>query len=163
MGWGHDLFGPRSFRHGDDPRGINWKQTARTGALIFKERETEERRRLLIVFDNAVGELGDADRRRFERLVSEATTAALDHLASGYEVALTTRDERLTFASGARQRHAILEILAMVEATPRDRSALAAPAPGIPHLRLAMDLDRVDPDRVDPGRVAPDRVEEAVA
>ncbi len=56
-GWGHDLYSLRRFRRGDDPRGIHWKQTARTGELIFTERATERSRRLSIVFDNAVGEL----------------------------------------------------------------------------------------------------------
>ncbi len=31
----------RRFRHGDDPRGIHWKQTARTGAMVYMEREAE--------------------------------------------------------------------------------------------------------------------------
>ena len=115
-GWGHDLLGLRAFRHGDDPRSIHWKQSARTGEMIFKERETEENRRLLIIFDNAVGErLSEADRKRFERLVSEAATAALDHLDSGFEVSLRTRDTDLPFASGRQHRDWILETLALIE------------------------------------------------
>src|SRR5581483_578512 len=86
---------------GDDPRRIHWKQTARTGSMIFTEREAEEGRRLSIVFDNAVGELATPESRaRFERLVSEAATAAVDYLGRGFEVELRTRDERLAFASG---------------------------------------------------------------
>lgn len=138
-GWGYDLFGLRSFRHGDDPRSIHWKQSARTGTLVWKEHEAEENRRLLILFDNAVGPLADgAEERRFERLVSEAATAALDYLTSGYEVALETREEAIPFASGARQRRRILETLALVEAAPAAARPLAAPVPEIPHLRLAM-------------------------
>ncbi|HXO22531.1 MAG TPA: DUF58 domain-containing protein, partial [Thermoanaerobaculia bacterium] len=114
-GRGHDLHSLRAFRHGDDPRGIHWKQTAKTGRLIFMEREAEKSRRLSIVFDNAVGELADPARKlRFERLVSEAATAALDHLARGYQVELVTRDRALPFAGGPRQRLAILEALALI-------------------------------------------------
>ncbi len=139
-GWGHDLLGLRAFRHGDDTRSIHWKQTARTGDLVFKERETEENRRLLIVFDNAVGKLlSAAERKRFERLVSEAATAALDYLDSGYEVSLLSRDTDLPFACGAQQRRRILEVLALLEPAPADARRLAPAADDGPHLRLVME------------------------
>ncbi len=152
-GWGHDVFGLRAFRHGDDPRSIHWKQSARTGDLIFKEHETEENRRLLIVFDNAVGELADAgERRRFERLVSEAATAALDHLDSGYEVSLLSRETDLSFASGQRQRHRILEALALVEPCAESARPLTPATADQPHLRLVMDPKGRGPARKRRGR-----------
>ncbi len=118
-GWGHGLYALRSFRHGDDPRGIHWKQTARTGSLVYMERESEQSRRLSILFDNAVGDLSDeAAKGRFERLVSEAATTAVDHLSRGFEVELVTRGRALPFAAGPRQRLAILETLALIEAQP---------------------------------------------
>ncbi len=138
-GWGHDLLALRTFHYGDDPRAIHWKQSARTGALILSERETEENRRLMIVFDNAVGELSESADQRFERLVSEAATAALDYLASGYEVALLTRDTSIGFAGGARQRRTILETLALIKALPQASQALTVPQPEVPHMLLAMD------------------------
>ncbi len=139
-GWGHELLGLRAFRHGDDPRSIHWKQSARTGDLIFKERETEENRRLLIVFDNAVGELETNRRReRFERLVSEAATAALDYLDSGYEVSLLSRDADLPFAAGRQQRRRLLEALAVIEPCAENPRTLAPDATDQPHLRLTME------------------------
>ncbi len=137
-GWGHELLGLREYRHGDDPRNIHWKQTARTGTLIFQERESEHNRRLLIVFDNAAGELDGQGSRRFERLVSEAATAALDYLERGFEVALLTRGDTLPFAAGPRQRRAILETLALIE--PRDKPAAPLlPPAGTAYLHLAME------------------------
>ncbi|MCP3958301.1 MAG: DUF58 domain-containing protein [bacterium] len=139
-GWGHELLGLRTFRQGDDPRSIHWKQTARTGELILKERETEENRRLLIIFDNATGKLASAPERvRFERLISEAATAALDYLDSGYEVSLITREGDLPFASGSRQRLLILEALALIEPRPEAAGVLAPRDSDTPHLRLAME------------------------
>jgi len=151
-GWGHDLHALRAFRHGDDPRSIHWKQTARTGRLVFMEREAEKSRRLAILFDNAVGELADpAAKVRFERLVSEAATAALDHLARGYEVELVTRDRALGFAGGPRQRLAILELLALVDALPLPAPGwgqprgepLASTDPRAPQLRVHLEPERV--------------------
>lgn len=147
-GWGHELHALRAFRHGDDPRRVHWKQTARTGGLIFMERESEENRRLSILVDNGVGELGAEAAQRFERLVSEAATAAADALARGYEVELVTRGRRLAFAAGRRQRYAVLEALALLEpapaaapassASPALRTPLVAGDPRARVLRLAL-------------------------
>lgn len=137
-GWGHEMLGLRAYRSGDDPRSIHWKQSARTGDLIFKERETEENRELLIVLDNAVGELDEEGARRFERLVSEAATAAVDYLEQGYEVALHTRNGLLPAHSGQRQRLMILETLALLEAVPQTREPLVEALPDDGHLHLSM-------------------------
>lgn len=150
-GWGHELLSLRPYRYGDDPRGIHWKQSARTGKLIYQEREIEENRRLLIVFDNAVGPLGPEGSRRFERLVSEAATVALDYLERGFEVALETREESLPFAAGPRQKRAILETLALIEA--RDEAA----APLVGHggsEALHLTLESEEPALESAGKVA---------
>jgi uncharacterized protein (DUF58 family) len=145
-GWGHDLHALRLFRPGDDPRGIHWKQTARTGELIYLEREAERSRRLSVVFDNGVGELPDeAARERFERLVSEAATAAVDALARGYEVQLVMRDKTLPFAAGPRQRLAVLEALALVGPVPRSPLPLVSGDPRVPELRVAMEPRKLPP------------------
>jgi uncharacterized protein (DUF58 family) len=138
-GWGHALHSLRPFRSGDDPRAIHWKQTARTGDLVLLERESERAQRLLIVLDNAIGaQAGEAQRQAFERLVSEAATAVLDQLARGIEVALLTRDERVDFGCGARQRWLLLERLALVEARALDGPRLAPDDPRAPHLELGL-------------------------
>lgn len=150
-GWGHDLHALRAFRPGDDPRSIHWKQTARTGELIYMERSAEESRRLAIVLDNRV-RADDPDpaatAERFERLVSEAATVALDALDGGLEVELTTRDHTLGFGSGRRHRGALLELLALVEtvetapadAAPGRREPLRSRDPSAPLVRLAVEL-----------------------
>lgn len=139
-GWGHDLYALRPFRRGDDPRGIHWKQTARTGEIVFTERAAERSRRLSILFDNAVGELKDpAEQSRFERLVSEAATIAVDHLARGYEIELVTRDRTLGFAAGPRQRLAVLEALALVQPLPRGGEPLSSSDSRAPQIRVHLD------------------------
>lgn len=144
-GFGHDLHALRSFRPGDDPRGIHWKQTAKTGDLVFTEREAEENRRLAILFDNGVGDLGDPARaERFEHLVSEAATSALDYLGRGFEVELVTRGQACAFGSGPRQRRAMLEVLALVEARPRGGAPLMSSDRRAPVLRLALEPREVE-------------------
>lgn len=146
-GWGNDLFALRSFRPGDDLRGVHWKRTARTGEMIYLERQLEERRRLSILLDNGAGPVDDEElAERFEHLVSEAATAAVDHLARDYEVELVTRDRRLPFASGPRQKLAILEHLARIEATDRRPTPLESRDPSAPELRVGLDLAPPAPD-----------------
>jgi uncharacterized protein (DUF58 family) len=141
-GGGPDLHSLRTFRPGDDPRRIHWKQTARTGGLIYTVREAERSRRLSILFDNGVGELADAaTEARFERLVSEAATAAVDYLGRGYEVELITRDEALPFAAGRRQRLAVLETLALVAARPPGTEPLVSTDPSAPELRVHLEVE----------------------
>lgn len=143
VGWSHDLLALRPFRIGDDPRGIHWKHTARTGDLIYKVRQAEESRRLAVVLDNAVGELAAEGRRqRFERLVSEAASAAVDYLERGYEVELVTRDRVVPFAAGGMQRRRLLEHLAVVEPVAVRPDALEPADPRSPYLLLAMDPRR---------------------
>jgi uncharacterized protein (DUF58 family) len=136
-GPGHELYGLRPLRPGDDPRAIHWKQTARTGRFIFQEREAEDSRRVVIVVDNGVGSLGPSRDERFERLISEAATAALDFVERGWDVGLLTRSQHLPMRGGRLQRQAILESLARLEATPRTREPLHAD--GAPELHFALD------------------------
>lgn len=123
-GQGLELLGLRPYHPGDDPRSIHWKQTARQGLLISQQRQHEERRRVTIVLDNATGELDEDGQRRFERLVSEAATAALDFLDEGCEVALLTREQRLPFGTGLRHRLQLLEILALIGNLPSRKTPL---------------------------------------
>ena len=116
VGRGHELFSLRRFRPGDDPRGIHWKQSARTGSLIYLEREAEEGKRLTVVLDNGVAPLaGAAANRRFEELVSRAASAAHHHLAQGWEVELLLREGGVGYGRGRSHRLRILEALALVE------------------------------------------------
>lgn len=143
VGWSHELRTLRGFQQGDDPRGIHWKRSARQGELIFMEREAEEGLRLAILFDNAVGELDDqADIQRFERLVSEAASAAVHYLAQGYEVSFTTREEALPHGGGRLQRQRILSALAMLEPAPRDAQPLWSGRRGAAELRLGWHEER---------------------
>jgi uncharacterized protein (DUF58 family) len=141
-GAGHELLTLRSFRPGDDRRGIHWKQSARTGGLIYMEREAERGQRVSIQFDNAVGELADPDaRERFERLVSEAATAVHHFIEQAWEVELITRGEVIGFGRGRGHRYRMLEALALVGPVAHARGALAGTDPGAPALRFGFGVD----------------------
>lgn len=150
-GQGQELLGLRPYASGDDPRAIHWKQSARQGQLISQQRQHEEVRRLQIVLDNATGELDEGAQRRFERLVSEAATAALDFLDEGCEVSLLTRDESLPFGSGMRQRLNLLRVLALILPRPSAENPLLAPEPDQGKTRqLLLGLGAAGPGITDP-------------
>jgi uncharacterized protein (DUF58 family) len=141
-GWGYDLFALRAFREGDDRRAIHWKRSARTGSLVYMEREAEQSRRLAVILDNAVAASGDATiDQRFERLVSEAATASIDFIERGYEVELVTRSGTLPFASGAQQRWQVLDVLALLEPVVLEpgRASPLRSSGNVPELRLGLD------------------------
>ena len=116
-GWGHDLHALRPMRPGDDPRRIHWKQSARTGKMIYMERRSERGRRVSVVVDNALDpSQGLEAEERLEERISDGATACLDFLGAGFDVELVTRSARLPFAGGARQRRLVLETLALLPA-----------------------------------------------
>jgi uncharacterized protein (DUF58 family) len=138
-GWGQELHSMREYRRGDDPRSIHWKRSASSGTLVFMEREAEDGRRLSIVLDNGVGRLrSEQDEQRFERLVSEAATAAHQYLRAGYEVELVTRDASLGYGTGPAHRRRVLEHLALLGATAASGTSLRGSDPRAPELRLSM-------------------------
>lgn len=119
-GMGHELLTLRSFQPGDDRRNIHWKQTARTGDLIYMEREAEKGRRVSILFDNTAPDIRDpAGDKRFERLVSEAATAVDHFVEQGFEVELITRGDVLGFGRGHGHRRRLLETLALISQVSR--------------------------------------------
>jgi len=138
-GVGPELHSLRAFRLGDDRRGIHWKQTARTGGLIYMEREAETGERLSIVLDNAVGQLDStAEEEAFERLVSDAATAGHYYLERDYEVELVTRNEVVGFGRGLGHRRRILETLALVPVVARQSHPLTGSDPSTPALTFDM-------------------------
>jgi uncharacterized protein (DUF58 family) len=123
-GWSHELRSLRAFRPGDDPRSIHWKRSARTGDLVFMERQAEAGRRLAIFFDNAFGEHEEVVEERFETMVSEAASLAVHCLDQGFEVALTTREEHIHYGRGRPQQLRILNSLARIQSAPRQKFPL---------------------------------------
>jgi len=70
-GRGYDLYLIREYRPDDSARHVDWKATARTGALKVREFSREDERKLRIVFDNpAPGVLPPAAYERAVRLAA---------------------------------------------------------------------------------------------
>ena len=73
-GLGSDLYRIREYLPEDSARHVDWKATARSGALKVREFAREDERRLRIVFDNPSPRLLSGE--KYEHMVSLAASAA---------------------------------------------------------------------------------------
>jgi uncharacterized protein (DUF58 family) len=71
-GRGYDLYRIREYMPEDSARHVDWKATARTGALKVREFSREDERKLRVVFDNPLP--GVLDSTRYERAVHLAAS-----------------------------------------------------------------------------------------
>ena len=91
-GHGPEYLGIREYRPGDSMRHVHWASTARTGAMMVREFEQEQTRRLAIVVDaSRDAEPGDDGFTPLDRACSAAASVALAALAHGHGARLVTR------------------------------------------------------------------------
>ncbi len=114
-GRGYDLYRIREHMPEDSARHVDWKATAKTGALKVREFTREDERKLRIVFDNP--RRGEVSRDDYERAVALAASLAW-HFAG--------EDTELSFAApaygGSGDVYEFLRYLALVE--PQDEGSM---------------------------------------
>jgi uncharacterized protein (DUF58 family) len=115
-GQGTTLYQLRNYQEGDDARAIHWKTTARHSKLLIKEHETEEEKRVVLLFDNRDEEgLVEKDPLRFEKGVSLTASLAYHFTQRGFTLEVITADAHFPFAKGAQHLQRILHYLALVK------------------------------------------------
>ncbi|HVR64734.1 MAG TPA: DUF58 domain-containing protein [Polyangia bacterium] len=125
---GGDFFGLRDFRHGDDPRDIHWRTTARRGMPFVRENEDDEGLTATVLLDNA-GDGGSAE--AFEEAVSLAASVAAELLVRGYRVAFVARGLHIAGARGPGQNTRIMRALALIAPAAADGELPSATGPCI--------------------------------
>ena len=109
-GRGAGLYNLRQYRPGDDPRLLHWKTSARTGDLVLREHEAEERPQVrMILEDPAPGAAAEA----VEKDLSYAASVAAYAIRRGAAVELVTGDGVLPFDTGEAHLDRVLEWLAV--------------------------------------------------
>ena len=113
-GQGPEYLGIREYRPGDSMRHVHWPSTARTGAVMVREFEQEQTRRLAIVMDTS----RDAGRTwtPLDRACSAAASLALAALAQGHGARIVTGSDGDADVLSRADEDEILERLALVEA-----------------------------------------------
>lgn len=108
-GAGEEPMEARVYRPGDDARRIDWKATARTDKLMWRERRGEPPQTLRVYLDRS-GHPGS----EFEARVSRAAGAVEDVLKRGGIVGFASDEWSLPAAAGSHHRHRIGDYLALV-------------------------------------------------
>ena len=78
--------GLREYRHGDHPKWIHWRSSARHAQLMVKEFEQPQAKRVVILLDTNLQRVGAQRFPAFELAISFTATAARELLRRGCEV-----------------------------------------------------------------------------
>ncbi|MBZ5589229.1 MAG: DUF58 domain-containing protein [Acidobacteriia bacterium] len=128
----------REFRSGDDRRDIHWKQTAKQQRLIVMERRERWLPSCFLALDRQLPRRDDAEMlERFENLVSEVASSALEQLHHGEPVGLIVGGAVTPPGTGSRHARRLLEQLALVQAVGPGEDPLPPLLVGEPVYRLA--------------------------
>jgi uncharacterized protein (DUF58 family) len=127
----------REFRPGDDRRDMHWKQTARQQRPIVMERRERSLPSHYLALDRQLPRRGDDTLlQRFEDLVSEVASSALEQLHHGEPVGLIIGGTVTPPGSGSLHARRLLEQLALVQAVGPGEDPLPGLLSGEPVYRL---------------------------
>lgn len=93
-GRGHDLYRIREYMPEDPARYVDWKATAKSGALMFREFSREDERKLRLVFDNPAP--GSVSSRAYERAVAMAASLGFHFASLDADMSFTAPGYRTT-------------------------------------------------------------------
>jgi len=114
VGFGGEYHGLREYVHGDDPRSIHWKTSARKQRLMSREYEAPGERRLwLLVWNSTSGEYSEAEAAA-ELGISEAASLAVQFERSGWAVGIKSLDGAIAPSKGPGHMKALMTHLALI-------------------------------------------------
>lgn len=135
-GPGTDLYNLRTYQPGDDSRSIHWMSTARTSQLIVRETETEDQRRITVLFSTVAPEEQDG---LFERSITLVASLIWHLCDKSHSVRLVIDRADSGFGTGTDHLLTTMKMLALCRR--RDPHRPEADSTGqVPPLSL-------DPDR----------------
>ena len=116
VGHGESLYAIREYRNGESARIVDWKATAKTGALMAREYAREEESNVCIILDTILH--AHAARHdsveQFEKAVSLAASLAVHFSDEGSEMEFLTQREHVPLGIGKNHLYRILRSLAVV-------------------------------------------------
>ena len=110
-----EFYGVKEFRHGENPRWIYWRRSARTGVLVAKEMTQVTPPRLLLLVDTCLANRSLEEHVAVERVIAMAGTLASAALEQGLLVGMFAWSDGWTGIMpnrGKRQRRDVLAMLA---------------------------------------------------
>jgi uncharacterized protein (DUF58 family) len=113
LGAGADLLGLRPYRHGDAPRLVHWKATARLRELVVRQTGEEQQSGYHLIIEATQARWPDA--AQFERLCSFAASLAEDLFTAGKLRSVTVQDGPTQTILRLVDLQTVLDRLARVE------------------------------------------------
>jgi uncharacterized protein (DUF58 family) len=120
-GRGHDLYGIRDYRATDSARFVDWKASAKSGALKVREFTREDERRVVLALDPflpAQGALRAQALRQFERAVSLCACLAWHFFEIDSVLGFRAADFSAPLAPPGEVIYSVLRHLALIEPRP---------------------------------------------
>lgn len=121
----------REYRHGDNPRRIHWKSSAKLGKPLVRELEAVVSQRVLVILDTRCPSSGE---ETLEVAISFAATLARELMSRGFFVGLAAYTPDLFVAAPTKAQdglRALYEALARLEPNPRRRLAELVGEPAV--------------------------------
>jgi uncharacterized protein (DUF58 family) len=116
VGPGENLFSIRKYQESESARIIDWKATAKTGALMAREFAREEESKLCLILDTHINpEAGTGCEADFEKAITLAASISAHFLKEGAGLEFLTPQEYVPRGTGIEHLHRILRSLAVVQ------------------------------------------------
>jgi uncharacterized protein (DUF58 family) len=124
-GRGHDFYGIREYTSSDSARYVDWKASAKSGALKVREFTREDERRVMLVLDSALPSPGAPAAQiaeQFERGVTLCACLAWHFYEIDSAIGFRAADTSIELAPAEENIYAVLRQLALFEARPASDS-----------------------------------------
>lgn len=114
-----EFYGLREYRHGDNPKRVHWRSSARTGQLLVREMTDLKPQSVIVVLETYTSPGTDQSLR--ERAISAAATILCHALENGYRLALIVNSSNpvvIPPTSGRGLRTRLMTQLAQISGSP---------------------------------------------
>lgn len=114
-----EFYGLREYRHGDNPKRVHWRSSARTGQLLVREMTDLKPQTVIVVLETYTSPGTDESLR--ERAISAAATILCHALENGYRLALIVNSSNPVVVpptSGRGLRTRLMTQLAQISGSP---------------------------------------------
>lgn len=108
-GLGSDIRSIRTYRHGDNPKLIHWKSSAKIGELMIRELHDDESKSAVIEFNPS------DDKTKLEIQISRAASLLLELVRNEYEVEFITPNITFSCSEISRSPRPVLRYLALYD------------------------------------------------
>jgi uncharacterized protein (DUF58 family) len=122
-GGADEFYGVKEFRHGENPRWIHWRRSARTGTLVAREMAQVAPPRLLVFLDTFIARRTIEEHAAVERAIAMAASLVSRTLDQGLAVGLCVWSNGRSIVPPSRGKRHARDLLALLARLPLNTTA----------------------------------------